>query len=99
MLIEAAGRFSSTVKTRYNLPIHVHHLALPINPQASATIVHKWRRPSGVKGRGMDLILGRRLAEVGVYTGVHKRVVAVDRCLQGGAVHGLRLIWILDRCG
>jgi len=44
MLTEAAGRLAATVEARYDLGTHVLHLALGVDPEASAGIVDDGRR-------------------------------------------------------
>ena len=40
MLVEAAGAFAGAVKAGNDLAIHIHHLALRVNAQARARIMH-----------------------------------------------------------
>src|SRR5439155_1121902 len=99
MLIESARGLARAIEPGDDLAIHVQHLALAVDPQTRAAVVHERRAPSGVEWRRLDLVPGYRLAEIQVRAGVHKRIVALHRCLQGGAVHRLLLIWILDGGG
>src|SRR5919109_3646104 len=97
MLIESARGLACTIKPGDDLAIQIQHLALAIDSKTRAAIVHERRAPSGVEWRRLDLVLGRRLAEIQIRAAVHKRIVALHRCLQGNTVHWLRLIWMLNR--
>ena len=72
MCAEAARRLAAAVEPRYDLTLHVLHLALGIDPQAGARIVGDRRRPGRLEGGLRNLELGRRLAKVVVSSRVDK---------------------------
>ena len=97
MLIEAPGRFAATVQAGNHLPLHIHHLALLVDPQTGARVMHQRRGPGGIEWRRLDLVLRGRLAEIPIRPGVHTGVVTHHCRLQDGAAHLLGLLGIGDR--
>src|ERR671918_1268020 len=99
MLIEPTCRLAPAVQARYYLAIHVHHLALLVDPETGARVVHERCTPSRVEWRSLDLVLGCGLAEIQVRAGIHERVVPLYCCLQDCSIHRFCLIRVLDGGG
>jgi hypothetical protein len=66
MLTEAAGRLAATVEGRYDLTIHVPHLALGVDSESRTGIVDDGRRPGRIEGGLGDFVSGSRLSEIEV---------------------------------
>src|SRR5882724_3820118 len=72
MLIEPSRGLAGAIKTRDHLPIHVHHLASRIDPEAGAGVVNHRRCPRSIERRRLNLVLRRRLAEIDVLARIHE---------------------------
>src|SRR6266852_6771744 len=99
MQTESACGFASAVKTRDDVAIQIHHLALRIDPETRARVVDYGRSPSRVEWGGLNLKFGRRCPEVGVLAGVHKRVVPGHRIFQCSGGLGLPLVLVYNLGG
>ena len=96
MLVKSAGTLTGAVETRNDLTAHIHHLALGIDVQPRARVMHVGRCPSGVEWRVLNLEFWRRLAEVGIFARLDERIIALHRGLQSLAFHRLGLKLVFD---
>ena len=78
VLAKAAGRFAAAIKARDDFAVHVDHLAVRIDAQAGAGVMHDRRRPGGIERRLGDLVQRLGLAEIVVDAGIDKGIVARD---------------------
>src|SRR5215475_7602548 len=79
METESTSRLATTVKARYHIAREVHRLALRVNSETGARVVDDGRRPPGIEGWRLDLILRSWLAKIRVFAGVHVRIISGHR--------------------
>src|SRR5437764_14079949 len=100
MALDAALRFTGAEKPRYQLALHVHHLAVRVGSQPRIGIVQTRCRPCRVERRLLDLVRRTRALEIAVGAGNDETVEALDRLTQRLSRHRTPLVDIsLQLCG
>src|SRR5262249_34449484 len=95
MKCKSSSRLTCTVKVRNHFSKHVNNLTFLVHSKTRITIVEHWRRPGGIKGRRLNLILRSRLTKVGVFSLIHEGVVLGDCLFQHLRRHWNFLMLIL----
>src|ERR1700680_2176247 len=72
---ESTGRFAAAIESGDDLALHVHDLALAVDPQTRQAIVEYGRGPGSVERRLLDFVFGFRFSKVRILAHIHIGVV------------------------